>query len=277
MKQLEGTFKSSKGINLYYQKWQPDKFDSTLVVTHGLGEHSDWYNLLAKGMAPHGWRVIAWDLPGHGRSDGKRGHIDSFQIYLEDLKVFCSFLESEKQIDGRTILLGHSMGGLVTSAAVKAFGFMGTNGMTLSSPLFDVALQVPWIKEKASSLLYKYLPDLTLHNEIADEILSRDPEVVALYKKDPLRHTKISPSLYHGMKTTMLDMKSSLVEFGQPVYIQAAGRDRVVSLAATEKFFENMKCTKKELKVFSNSYHEIYNDLDREQAYSELNKWWRTH
>src|SRR4051812_45732949 len=58
---------------------------ATLVLTHGLGEHSNRYGHVAAEFVARGWRVIAWDLRGHGRSSGARGDIGDYQCLIEDL------------------------------------------------------------------------------------------------------------------------------------------------------------------------------------------------
>jgi alpha-beta hydrolase superfamily lysophospholipase len=56
-----------------------------VVVTHGHGEHIGRYVHIAEVLCAAGFGVYTWDLRGHGRSGGKRGHSPTFLHYIEDL------------------------------------------------------------------------------------------------------------------------------------------------------------------------------------------------
>lgn len=68
-------------FNIATQLWQPNEPVATAVILHGLYDHTGLYGHLIRYCLSRGWRVLAFDLPGHGLSDGKRASIDSFQQY----------------------------------------------------------------------------------------------------------------------------------------------------------------------------------------------------
>ncbi|MES2965697.1 MAG: alpha/beta fold hydrolase, partial [Bdellovibrionota bacterium] len=70
----EGHFKSNaesfaEDVELFFQSWTTPESRGTLVVTHGISEHSEAYAKTADDLCKLGWNVIAWDLRGHGRSE----------------------------------------------------------------------------------------------------------------------------------------------------------------------------------------------------------------
>ncbi len=70
----EGNFEGHDGAELFYQTWMAPEARGTLVLTHGINEHSESYDrFFSKHVAPRGFNIIGWDLSGHGRSHGKRG------------------------------------------------------------------------------------------------------------------------------------------------------------------------------------------------------------
>ena len=272
MKRTEGNFHGKNDFELFFQTWKSDKSRATLVVTHGLGEHSECYTRLADGMLPGDWDIYAWDLRGHGRSEGKRGTIAAFTDYCEDLKCFVEFVK--KSTDGRPmVLLGHSMGGLITANTVIRYGEMGAKAVALSSPLFGISVKVPELKEKAAKMLASFLPNLTLHNELSFDDLTHDRKVVEEYEKDGLRHDRISSLLFVEMVGAMDYALANAQRVKAPFLLQQAGDDRIVSRKASEQFFEKVGSAQKEIKIYEDYYHEIFNETGRDAVFSDLKKW----
>ena len=89
MQHSEGTFTSYDGLSIFHQSWVPDD-DATAVVlvVHGLGEHSGRYEHVAGALVDAGCAVHALDHRGHGRSEGKRAYVKSYDELLGDLAQF---------------------------------------------------------------------------------------------------------------------------------------------------------------------------------------------
>lgn len=117
-----------------------------IVFVHGaLNDHSVW-NLLARWYAHHGCRVLAVDLPGHGRSAGPA---------LETVEAMAAWLLAVMDAAGvaQASLVGHSMGSLIALEAagrapdrVTALGLVGTAyPMKVSAALLDAAREQPLV------------------------------------------------------------------------------------------------------------------------------------
>src|SRR5262249_45353200 len=75
----DGTFEGGHGTKLYEQSWRPRTAPKAVVViVHGLKDHSTRYKALAERLAQQGFAVHAFDLRGHGRSEGVRVWVDEF-------------------------------------------------------------------------------------------------------------------------------------------------------------------------------------------------------
>jgi alpha-beta hydrolase superfamily lysophospholipase len=267
----EGHFRGHEGIELFYQTWSRPNARGTLVITHGISEHSEAYHKTAEALVPLGWNICAWDLRGHGRSEGKRGFVDRFRSYSLDLAHFLSFLKKSGRLDQPFALVGHSMGGLITLRHLIDPGEAPLpNAVVLSSPLLGFGLEVPQVKDLAARLLSRVLPGITLFNEIRYEDLSRDLEHVKGYATDPLRHDKISPAVYLGMIESIAYVKANAGRLELPTLVMAAGDERIVSLPAIKAFFPLIGSADKSLIIYEGCYHEIFNDLDREKVYRDL-------
>ena len=94
--------------------------------------------------------------------------------------------------------------------------------------------------------------------------------MIAEYKKDYLRHDKIAPSTFLGMRECMESVRNDAESLNEPIFCQVAGQDRVVSLEDTKEFFQKVPHDGKKMIVYSESYHEVYNDSNRQEVYQDL-------
>lgn len=276
MKRTEGYFRGKDDVELFFQSWSPAKPYATLVINHGLGEHTDSYQRLVNGLSDENIQFIAWDLRGHGRSEGKRGVVQRFSDYSADLVIFLQHIREE--ISQKPIaMLGHSLGGLVTLNTLLRFPELDVKCAVLSSPFLDVQMEVPEIKRIGAKYLANYLPSVTLWNEIKDKDLTHDKEVLAEFPRDPLRHDRISPRLYLDMVSYAERVRREGKNIKLPIFFQLAGQDKVVSTRASVDFFDTVASPHKEMKIYENSYHEIYNDIERETAYADIKAFLKKH
>lgn len=268
---LEGTFFGYQDAELFYQVWRPAEIRGTIVLTHGIGEHSECYDHLAQALANEAWQTVAWDLRGHGKSEGKRGYVRHFSDYSDDLVHFIDFVKASLIDKSKPLcLLGHSLGGLITTKTLTQYSPQGIAAVALSSPALGLSVSIPVFKEKSAHFLAQWAPKLTLHNEIPYEHLHKDSELLKLYKSDPLRHEKISPKLYLGMLEAMEEVKIRAPEIHIPFLMQLSGQDQVVSTPEAKNFFQQVGSKKKELLVYEDSFHEIFNDVEQEQVIQDL-------
>src|SRR5687768_7132721 len=129
---FEGQFQGSDQTELFFQTWVPDKVRGIFLITHGLAEHSECYHNLARILVEDGWQVFAWDMRGHGRSEGKRGFVKHLSYYIDDLEIF--YNQVAKQVPGQNIVMfGHSMGGLITLRYLQSKR-VNHSALVLSSP-----------------------------------------------------------------------------------------------------------------------------------------------
>jgi alpha-beta hydrolase superfamily lysophospholipase len=258
---------------LFYQSWTGAKPRATLVLTHGIAEHSESYNELAQDLVPLGWDIYAWDMRGHGRSEGRRGYIDDFHRFSRDLDRFVKYLRSGPLKNSKVplVMFGHSMGGLVTLRYLVDQGeATPAIAAVLSSPALGIAMPIPPLKEAAAQLLNRFLPQVTLPNDIPYDKLTHREERWSKYPNDPLRHDKISPGMYFGMLDGFNAVKNGAERIQLPILIIAAGDDHIVSRPDIEEFFPLIGTKQKKLIVYKDSYHEILNDNERDQAIKDI-------
>ena len=267
-KRYEGHFKGSDQNELFFQTWTPDSVRGVFVITHGLAEHSECYHSLAKKLSDDGWQVFAWDMRGHGRSEGKRGFVLNIQSFIDDLECFLDVVTKQVQA-ANLILFGHSLGGLVTLRYLETHERTYA-ALALSSPGLGLSIPVPKFKEALANVAIKWIPSLTMFNEIKYTDLTHDEEMIKSYQADNLRHDKISPGLFLSMVDNFKKAEEQAGNIRQPVLMQLAGEDRLVSTPVARDFFTKLPNKKNRLEIYGESYHEIYNDFEKEKALSDL-------
>ncbi len=184
----EGYFKGDGGAKLFYQLWTPPEPKGLLTITHGQGEHSESYARVVEALRPLSWEIIAWDLRGHGRSDGVRGAAGSFDSYVRDYECFIHEIV-EKHREGRKLAhLAHSLGGLIHLKVFLANTELRARPQILSSPLLGLSMPVTAHRNPFVKNLARLLPKFTVSDDFTNELLTRDPAVAAEFKRDPLRH-----------------------------------------------------------------------------------------
>lgn len=270
----EGYFKGYKGESLFFQSWQKKDPELNVIITHGMGEHSESYARLVNHFTPQNFSFFAWDLRGHGRSNGKRGYAANFNDFVYDMEIFIE--EAFKTFNFKTpvVLLGHSLGGLIqTKFLITNPNKFQIKAQVLSSPLLGFSVEVPAIKDKAARLLYSTFPKITLGNELSNDMLTRDPNVVAEYEKDHLRHEMISSGIYLGMIDSFAMIFPRAHEITLPTFMQIAENDPVVSSSKAKEFFELISSPNKRIVVYGDgARHENYNDIHREKVFQDLEK-----
>lgn len=102
------------GCSVHSLAWG-DPAKPGLLLIHGGAAHAHWWGFLAP-LLTHHYFVVAVDLSGHGDS----GHRDqySMEIWAQELIAIiddCDFVSPP-------VLIGHSMGGLVSIATASLFG-----------------------------------------------------------------------------------------------------------------------------------------------------------
>lgn len=114
MRKIEFMWTSSDGNEIYSQIWRPDSGQTKAVVCliHGLGEHSGRYQHVAEHMTAHGYAMLAFDLPGHGKSTGLQGNAASEELFLENVEH--AIKEARLGFPGKPVFLyGHSLGAMI--------------------------------------------------------------------------------------------------------------------------------------------------------------------
>src|SRR5437773_4743325 len=159
---------------------------ATMLLVHGLAEHSGRYEHVGAQLADAGIDTFAFDQRGFGASGGPRASIDRWSQYHDDLEERLVALRSIAP--GRPVVLfGHSLGGLISLGYVLD-GRARPDLLVLSAPA--IGAKVPLWQRLVVGSLRRVAPGMLLSNRLDTEVLSSDPEVRARYVSDTLNQHK---------------------------------------------------------------------------------------
>ncbi len=271
MKHSEFSWQSSDGVTFFAQEWVPEnKPVASLTLVHGLGEHSSRYQHFAEYYCNQGISILSYDQRGHGKTTGKRGHIPSFDVAVDDIKHFI-FENRSRHPESQHFLYGHSLGGamaLYYSIKMKA----GIQAAIITDPCLAPGLPTPPIKLFMARIFASLSPSLTLANGLDRENLSRDVEVVNRYNEDPLVHDQISASLGMDLINKGNWMLENANTLEIPLLLMSGTCDHLVSLEAIRKFSAqaNHIIT---IKEWDGMFHEIHNEPEKAEVFDFTIKW----
>jgi len=277
----EHSFVAQDGLKIFYRTYLPgrqtgksEQERSRVVIVHGIGEHSGRYNNIVDVLLPRGISIWALDLRGHGRSEGKRGHIASFEEYISDVLSLVNIARKSKEEDTKCFILGHSMGGLITLYFALKYPQL-IDGMIVSSPALGLAVRVPFIKVILGRLMSFLFPSFTMGNGLNVGMLSHDEGVVQAYVEDPLVHDRVSARWFTEILNAMKYVNSSATSLKIPILMQLAQDDHLTDPLVAEEFFERLTVRDKTLWVYEGLYHEIYNEKEelRRKPLEDLQAW----
>jgi len=267
-------YASFDGIKLSGYLWEPQEKPKALInLVHGFGEYSERYNFWAMRFVEKGYVVHAIDNRGHGKSEGKRGHVNKHDEFLNDIDV----LVKESNVlypDLPQFIYGHSLGGnIVTNYILKRNHDF--KGAILSSPWFKLSFNPSALTIFFARILQKVYPKFTQLSKLDVKGISHDPQVIDAYIKDPLIHEKISARMFFEIYNAGLWALANSGKLTIPVLIQHGTGDNITSYKASKEFFKNAKEKGKDIeyKEWVELYHELHNEKEKDDIFEFIYNW----
>ncbi|WP_444921494.1 alpha/beta hydrolase [Microbulbifer sp. CnH-101-G] len=257
----------TRNVILHYRRWWVEGAQGVVVISHGLGEHSGRYSALAAHLNRAGFSVYVPDHYGHGLSEGKRGHIEDFSLYCEDLYEFICLVKSGNP-GTKLHLLGHSMGAVVACGSAIRYG--AVDSIILSAPGFRGAKEPSGLELKLVLLLAKLFPGLVLSSRLDSQWLSRDTSVVEAYREDELVHRGVSLRWFETFLREREFISVNLERLLVPCLMLLPESDRLVDVAVSREWFERMGSIRKMLHCFPEAYHELFNEVEEGRLARDL-------
>jgi alpha-beta hydrolase superfamily lysophospholipase len=267
----EGFLNSGDHLRLYWQRFRPPSPRATVAVLPGGGDHSGRYPALTTGLVRAGFEVALLDFRGHGQSDGRRWHVDTFDDYLADIDAFLGRL-CQDGYAGKLFVAAHSMGALI-AARWGVDHWREPAGFVLSSPYLRLAQRPPLLKVWGARLAGRIVPWLPVATGLTSAALTSDPEMQAWTDHDPLYGRKTTPRWFSEASQAQEEVLERAAEFKAPLLVLAAGADTVADALASRRFVEAAHSRDKEFRLYPGLHHELFNELDRDRPVADAVAW----
>lgn len=275
MKVEEFSWKTTDGLQIYGKYWAPENsIKGVVCLVHGMGEHINRYAHVGELLTDHGYALIGFDQRGHGNSEGKRGHTPSYDHLLNSVDDLLS-KAGEYFPEIPQVLYGHSMGGGLVLNYVAEWQ-PNIAGLIVSSPWLKLAFEPPALQVKLGKLMNKIYPAFAQSSKLDTKAISRNPDEVKKYENDTLVHDMISAKFFLEAYEYGLQVMQRGADIHVPVLIYHGTADKLTSDAATKEFARTINGDVT-FRLFDGSYHEIHNDLNKDELFDLMIQWLDEH
>ncbi|MEM0994858.1 MAG: lysophospholipase [Bacteroidota bacterium] len=273
MLQTEFNWKTKTKINIYGRHWNADDPKAVVCLVHGLGEHVNRYDHMARYFNQSSFSVIGNDHCGHGRSGGKRGHAERYDDFLMEVRHLIATAKAHYP-SLPIFLYGHSMGGNIV------LNFLLEDEPEIAGTITSGA----WIQlaNPPSNLLYqtgklvsKIAPSVTQSNDLDPRHISTDPKEVEAYKNDPLVHGKISFGTALGMLEAADRVSKFSGQLSTPLLAMHGEQDQIIDPKGTIALEARIK-SPIEVKIWKGLFHEIHNEPNQTTIFDYTINWMNT-
>lgn len=304
VKRKEYSIKSVSGLaNIFVRCWYPEnEVKAVFQVTHGMAEHGERYEDMAKYFCSQGFAFIVNDHIGHGKSAasdddlGYFGEKDGWNVMVEDERAVTELVK--KEFPGVPVIYyGHSMGSFIGREYIRRYGndeaikgavICGTAGKNPAAGI-AIILASAVIKMKGSKYRSNFINNLAFgayNKKISSpatefDWLTTDGEIVRKYIDDKYCGFLFTAAGFRDL-FTLLNTISGKNRFNGlnrnlPVLLVAGEEDPVGSYGkGVKEVYNDMKnygLKDITLKLYPGMRHEIHNEKDRAKVYEELCTW----
>lgn len=293
----------SPSLNIFHTLFarSDESVKATVLILHGMQEHSGRYAEFARFLANSGFAVLTYDHPGHGKTAGHEQALGFFGHKHPDRLVLNAALKMEEKLEERYpgvphFVLGHSMGSFIARCLLQEeaarfsgaiiVGTGGRSGIAGIAKCYFALLNTFWPKRrsrlinegfgKMNNAKFKKDPD-------ADDTswLSVNRENRMSFKEDTLNGVPFTNNGFYTLLTFVTRATgknwAGSISKAFPFLFVSGDQDPIGD------FGKGVKQTVKELKdagfgdvtirLYPGMRHEILNESIREDVYKFIEEW----
>jgi alpha-beta hydrolase superfamily lysophospholipase len=269
---LETTLRRG-GLDVHVEHYQPSADARlSLVMVHGFSAHCGLYPHVGRALAGNGIAVTQFDGRGHGKSGGRRGHVDDFADYLDDLAMIIAWAR-ERNPDLPWAIMGHSFGGAVVLAfTLDEKRIDKPSRLVAVAPYLKLKMNVSAPKRMATTVAARVLPTFSASNGLRGEEISRNPKVVDGFWKDPLIFHQATAGWFMATLRAQAHLRTHAERLKVPTLMLLAGEDRIVANEANLAFARSAG-EAVAVKTYDGLFHELLLEPEAPVVIQDIGHW----
>lgn len=243
---------------------------ASILLVHGIAEHSGRYEHVGCQLAAAGLDVHAYDQRGFGGSGGRRAFVKRWDQVHDDLEDRLDAVRAGA--GGRPVaVFGHSLGGLIALGYALAVPSRPLpDALVLSAPALDST--VPGWKRVLARALDVVAPTLAVPNDFDGALLSRDPTVGEQYLADPLNLHRTTARFGAAAFAEQARVRATIGRLSIPAYVHHGEADRLVPPAASVPLADIPGVVRR---TWPGLRHETHNEPEGEEVIAAAVTWLR--
>ena len=222
--------------------------EKTIVFIHGLGNDLNYWILLSSQLNNE-YKILLYDIRGHGKSEFKDFTIDSLVNDLYELLL-------KENID-KISLVGFSLGGNIALAfTIKYPEIVEKLVLMASFSECDSQLTSRFLEfRNALEVSFEEFYDVIMDYVLPQDILNKNREALELIKYEKAKTDNIE-AIMCGVEIGFdFNMTDRLQDISAPTLILSGRDDEIISLEIAEILNRNIKNSR--LVVFENTKHNL--------------------
>ncbi|MDD6920624.1 MAG: alpha/beta fold hydrolase [Eubacteriales bacterium] len=272
-----------------------------LQIVHGMIDHIGRYEEFASFMVEHGFVVAGEDHLGHGKTGnlinefGYFAKKNAFEKVLVDIHTMSKILKKEYP-DKPFFILGHSMGSFFTRNYITRWSdqldgaiIMGTGHQARRLVFAGLRLCGMFKHLRGDRYISPFIDKMAIGSynlnfydgDTGMEWLTKDNDIAARKVRDPYGNFHFTVNGYETLFRAILKLYNkkylSNMRFDLPVFFVSGSEDPVgergVGVKLAKKSIEDMGATDVSMKIYQGDRHEILNEIDRFDVFSDIYNW----
>lgn len=245
-----------------------------VIYLHGIEGHAAWFENTALFLQSSGISSLALDRRGSGRSQERRGDIQSWQVLESDLSYLIGLVKKEAG-SLPVFLMANCWSAKLAAVFCRSQNPLVQllSGLILSSPAIYTKVDLDF-KSKlrvAAALLLGDKNPIKIPLQVED--FTDNPSYLNYIRQDKLRLTEASPSFFFNTFLLGLKAASAAEKIHLPVLVLQSGNDSIVDLAKLQRWFMRLSSTDKEIQVYEGVKHSLDFDANPAVYRNKLKSW----
>jgi acylglycerol lipase len=249
---------------------------AVVLIAHGFGEHCQRYRWMAHFLNAHQMACVAFDWRGHGESEGERGFVPSLDALHDDIECIISRIKRSLYPRIPLVIYAHGTGSMTCLGHVlrRRNKPLDCQAMIISTPPLCLRSR----PKRSLLFMARAFAHLDPYFRLPVEgnytnTYTNDPRVVDAYRRDPLVHDRWPAITVSVFMELARFLERNTIRATWPLLIQHGASDTITPIKGIRQWVRHRVKCNSEFKEWPSNYHEIHNDLNKEEVLDYLVRW----